>query len=323
MNRLSSIVSAGVLLAGTAVLATSAVVPTAAAVVPTAAAVVPTASRQEQPIFKSSVRTVPIYATVVDSGGRLVPDLERGDFTILDNGKPTELSLFSNQSQPFSAVVMLDTSASMTANLKLLNRAAEQFLMRLLPVDRAQVGAFNDKIQLSGTFTNNRDELIGALNDLYFGNPTRLNDGIAAGLDALKGIEGRRVVLVFTDGEDTASHTGFKTVLERARDEEVMVYSIGLESEFFNGMRVVKTRPSRDLRKISDETGGGYFELLKTVDLAPTFSRVAQELRSQYLIGFAPVALDGKVHKLDVKVNRPGMIVRARKSYLAAPDTKS
>jgi len=145
--------------------------------------------------------------------------------------KPAEVSLFSNDSQPFSAVVMLDTSASMTANLKLLNRAAEQFLLRLMPVDRAQVGAFNDKIQLSGTFTNNRDELIGALNDLYFGNPTRLNDGIGAGLDALKGIDGRRVVLVFTDGEDTSSKTSFKDVLERARDEEVMVYSIGLESE--------------------------------------------------------------------------------------------
>jgi Ca-activated chloride channel family protein len=208
----------------------------------------------------------------------------------------------------------------MTANLKLLNQAAEQFLLRLLPVDRAQVGAFNDKIQLSGTFTNNRDELIGALNDLYFGNPTRLNDGIAAGLDELKGLDGRRVVLVFTDGEDTASRTGFKNVLERARDEEVMVYSIGLESEYFNGQRVVRSRPSRDLRKISDETGGGYFELQKTVDLAPTFSRVAQELRSQYLIGFTPSALDGKVHKLEVKLAKPGMTVRARRSYLAAPD---
>ena len=302
MTRLSSIVSAVVLLAGTAVLATA---------------------RQDQPLFKSSVRTVPIYATVVDSAGRLVPDLERADFSILDNAKPVEVSLFSNDSQPFSAVVMLDTSASMTANLKLLNRAAEQFLLRLLPVDRAQVGAFNDKIQLSGTFTNNRDELIGALNDLYFGNPTRLNDGIGAGLDALKGIDGRRVVLVFTDGEDTSSRTSFKDVLERARDEEVMVYSIGLESEFFNGMRSVRTKPSRDLRKISDETGGGYFELVKSADLAPTFSRVAQELRSQYLIGFAPVSLDNKVHKLEVKVNRPGMTVRARRSYLAAPDTKS
>ena len=300
MFRMSSFVFAIALLAGSLVLA-----------------------RQEQPIFKSNVRTVPIYATVVDPSGRLVPDLEQADFTILDNGKPADVSLFSNESQPFTAVVMLDTSASMTANLKLLNRAAEQFLLRLLPVDRAQVGAFNDKIQLSGTFTNNRDELIGALNDLYFGNPTRLNDGIAAGLDALQGIDGRRVVLVFTDGEDTSSRIGFKTVLERARDEEVMVYSIGLESEYFNGMRVVKSRPSRDLRKISDETGGGYFELLKTAELAPTFSRVAQELRSQYLIGFAPAALDGKVHKLEVKVTKPGMTVRARRSYLAAPDKPS
>lgn len=280
-------------------------------------------AQEPQPVFKSSVRTVPIYATVVDAGGRLVPDLAQTDFSILDNGKPTDVSLFSNESQPFTAVVMLDTSASMTANLKLLNRAAEQFLLRLLPVDKAQVGAFNDKIQLSGTFTNNRDELIGDLNDLYFGNPTRLNDGIGAGLDALRGIEGRRVVLVFTDGDDTSSRTSFKTVLERARDEEVMVYSIGLESEYFNGVHVVRSKPSRDLRKISDETGGGYFELAKTADLAPTFTRVAQELRSQYLIGFAPSALDGKVHKLDVKVDKPGMTVRARRSYLAAPDKPS
>ena len=302
MSKLSSLVCATVVLAGSVILA----------------------QQPEQPVFRSSVRTVPIYATVVDASGRLVPGLEQADFSVLDNGKPADMVLFSNESQPFTAVVMLDTSASMTANLKLLNRAAEQFLLRLLPVDRAQVGAFNDKIQLSGTFTNNRDELIGSLNDLYFGNPTRLNDGIAAGLDALKGVEeGRRVVLVFTDGEDTSSRIGFKTVMERARDEEVMVYSIGLESEYFNGMRVVRSRPSRDLRKISDETGGGYFELQKTDELAPTFTRVAQELRSQYLIGFAPALLDNKVHKLEVKVNKPGMTVRARRSYLAAPDKSS
>jgi Ca-activated chloride channel family protein len=281
------------------------------------------AQQPEQPIFRSAVRTVPIYATVVDSNGRLVPGLEQADFSVLDNGKPADVALFSNEPQPFTAVVMLDTSASMTANLKLLNRAAEQFLLRLLPVDKAQVGAFNDKIQLSGTFTNDRDELIAALNDLYFGNPTRLNDAIATSLDALKGMDGRRVILVFTDGEDTSSRVGFKTVLERARDEEVMVYSIGLESEYFNGMRVVRSRPSRDLRRIADETGGGYFELQKTDELAPTFTRVAQELRSQYLIGFAPVLLDNKVHKLEVRVNKPGMTVRARRSYLAAPDKSS
>ncbi|MGE0464749.1 MAG: VWA domain-containing protein [Vicinamibacterales bacterium] len=275
---------------------------------------------QDQPVFRSAVRTVPIYATVLDAGGRLVPDLEQSNFSVLDNGKPAEIALFSSEPQPFTAVVMLDTSASMTANLKLLNRAAEQFLLRLLPVDRAQVGAFNDKIQLSGEFTNDRDALIAALDDLYFGNPTRLNDAIAASLDALEDIDGRRVILVFTDGEDTASRVRFNTVMDRARDEEVMVYSIGLESEYFNGVRVVRSRPTRDLRKISEETGGGYFELKQTAELAPTFSRVAQELRSQYLIGFAPAALDGKVHKLEVRVNRPGMTVRARRSYLAAAD---
>jgi Ca-activated chloride channel homolog len=274
----------------------------------------------QDPVFRSSAKaTVAIYATVIDSGGRLVPGLEREDFTVTDDGKPVEITQFSNAPQPFTAVVMMDTSASMTANLDFLNHAVEQFLLRLLPVDRAQVGAFNDKIQFSGRFTNNRDELIAALDDLQVGNPTRLNDAIAASLDALERINGRRVALMFTDGEDTSSKIGFRTVLERARDEDVMVYSIGLESEYFNGLRVQRTRPSRDLRKIAEETGGGFFELKKTDDLAPTFTRVAQELRSQYLLGFTPAILDGKVHKLDVR-SKPGVTVRARKNYLATPD---
>ncbi len=271
----------------------------------------------QAPIFRAAVRTVPVYATVVDQQGRLVPDLTEEDFAILDNGKPAPITLFSNESQPFTAVVMLDTSASMTLHLDLLKRAAEQFLIRLLPVDRAQVGAFNDKLQLSGTFTNDRDDLIGALGDLQFGNPTRLNDAIAFSLDALEGVEGRRVVLVFSDGEDSASKLRFGSVQDRARNEEVMVYAIGLEVDYFNGARRVRSRPDRNLRRIADETGGGYFELKQSDELAPTFTRVAQELRSQYLLGFAPENLDGRVHKLEVRVTKPGMTVRARRSYLA------
>jgi Ca-activated chloride channel family protein len=276
--------------------------------------------QQEQPVFRAGSRVeVPVYATVIDSAGRLVPDLQKEDFVLLDEGKPVDLTTFSNAPLPFTAVVMLDTSASMTNNLELLNRAAEQFLIRLHPTDKAQVGAFNDKIQLSGRFTNDRDDLIAALEDLQFGNPTRLNDAIDVSLDTLKGIDGRRVVLVFTDGEDTSSKANFRSVLERARDEEAMVYAIGLESEYLQGTRMTRTRPSRDLRRIADETGGGYFELKRTAELAPTFTRVAQELRSQYLLGFAPATLDGKLHKLEVRV-KPGLTVRARKSYLATPD---
>ena len=285
-----------------------------------AASVVALAAEQ-QPTFRSGVRTVPVYATAVDGSGRLVPDLEQADFEVLDNGKPVTLSSFSNEPQPFTAVVMLDTSASMTEHLKLLNQAAEQFLMRLLPVDRAQVGAFNDKLQLSGEFSNDRDDLIAALDELQFGNATRLWDATAFSLDALKGVDGRRVVLLFTDGDDTGSRVRFGTVQDRARDEEVMVYTIGLSVNYFNGVRQVQTRPDRSLRRIADETGGGHFELQKSDLLSSTFTRVSQELRSQYLLAFVPENLDGKVHKLDVRVKRPGVTVRARRSYSATSDT--
>jgi Ca-activated chloride channel homolog len=270
------------------------------------------------PGFRTAVRTVPVYATVLDRTGRLVPGLTQADFEILDNGRPAPITLFSNEPQPFTVVVMLDTSASMTEHLRLLNRAAEQFLIRMLPVDRAQVGAFNDKLQLSGTFTSDRDVLIAALDDMQFGNATRLYDAIDFSLEALQGVEGRRVVLIFTDGDDSASRTRFGNALARARDEEVMVYSIGLEVHYFNGANWVRTRPDRNLRRIAAETGGGFFELKKTDELATTFTRVAQELRSQYLLGFVPETLDGRVHKLEVRVKTPGTTVRARRSYLAA-----
>ena len=274
----------------------------------------------QEPTFRSGTRIVPIIATVTSSDGRLVPNLEQDEFTILDNGKPQDIVFFQNEVQPFTVVVMMDKSASMTANLEILDRAAEQFIMRMLPADKGQVGAFSDKIELSGAFTNDRDDLIGALDELQFGNPTRLYDAVDASMEALKGVEGRRVVLVFTDGDDTASRLGFGDVLQRARDEEIMVYAIGLESEYFNMQRMVRTRPDRNLRRLADETGGGYFELKRTADLAPTFSRVAQELHSQYTLGFTPMTLDGREHKLVVRMKQHGMTARARRSYIASPE---
>jgi Ca-activated chloride channel family protein len=272
------------------------------------------------PTFKSGTQVVSLFVTVQDAQKRLVPSLTQADFEVFDNDKPQPITYFDNSVHPITCVTMLDTSGSMTLTIDLLRQAAEQFVIRLLPDDKARVGAFNDKIQFAGRFTNNRDELVGAIKDLDYGNGTRLWDAVGASLDELKGIEGRRVVLVFTDGDDTESKIGLGTVVERARAEEVMIYAIGLESNYFNGQHMVRSKPDRGLRRIADETGGGYFELEKTADLAPTFTRVAYELHSQYVIGFAPTQLDGRVHKLAVKMKQPGMTARARRSYVAAAD---
>ena len=188
----------------------------------------------------------------------------------------------------------------------------------MLPDDRAKVGAFNDKIEVLPTeFIGDRDELIRALDTLDFGNETRLFDAIGASLDALQGIEGRKVVLVLTDGQDSASQKGWRDVLEQAIAEEVMIYSIGLEVEYFDGLRNRRTRPDRSLRRLAEETGGGYFELQETDELGSTFTRVAQELHSQYVLGFAPSVPDGRVHELNVRVAGRGMKARARQSYVA------
>jgi Ca-activated chloride channel homolog len=273
--------------------------------------------------IKVTTQTVPLYVTVTDPQKRLVPDLAQEDFEIFDDQKLQTLTNFDNEPTPITAVVMLDTSGSMTLALDFVKDGAEQFLIRMLPEDRAKVGAFNDKIEFhpeSGTpFSENRDQLVRSLKDLDFGYPTRLYDAVDRSIEELKNATGRKVVLVFTDGEDTASKLGAGEVLERARREETMVYSIGLENEYFNGQQRVRTNPDRGLRKLSEETGGGFFILKKKDELGPTFTRVAQELHSQYIMGFTPQSLDGKIHKLEVKVKKTGMTARARRSYLASP----
>lgn len=276
---------------------------------------------QQQPLFRAGTELVDLYVTVTDDDGRLVPDLAREAFAIFDDGQPQEIVLFENNVRPITVVVMLDTSISTTNVMHLILEGAEQFLIRMLPEDRARIGAFNDKIEiLPAEFVGNRDLLIAGLDTLDFGNETRLFDSIAASLDALQGVGNRKVVLVLTDGQDSASSTGWRNVFERAIAEGVMIYSIGLEVEYFDGVRVRRTSPDRSLRRLAEETGGGYFELQETDDLGSTFTRVSQELHSQYVLGFEPPERDGQTHRLEIRVGVKGMTVRARRSYVAPSD---
>jgi Ca-activated chloride channel family protein len=289
------------------------------------AAIVTVGAQQQAPIFKAATEVVPVFATVTDATGRLIPDLVKEDFAIFDNNKPQAVTLFSNDIQFIKVVVMLDESGSMVNNIGTVKAGAEQFLLRLLPEDRARIGSFEDKIIVSPEFTNDRNELIRFLKeDLQYGNGTRLWDAVDFGMSALSGLDGRRVVLVFTDGGDDPGpghHVRYDTVLKRAQSEGYMVYAIGFHSRCRcgPGARMIETDPDPSLKKIAAESGGGYFELKEGADLSSTFTRVAQELHSQYVIGFTPESMDGKLHALQLTVKHPGMTARARKSYVASP----
>ena len=130
---------------------------------------------------------------------------------------------------------------------------------------------------------------------------------------------GRKVLVLFTDGDDTSSKLGVGKVMDHAREKDIMIYGVGFISEYFNGQSKVRSSPDRGLKKLTEDTGGGYFELKRSADLNETFTRVAQELHSQYVLGFEAKQLDGKVHKLTVKMKQNGMVARARQSYLADP----
>ena len=296
-----------------------------------------------QPAFRSASRTVAVYATVADSTGQLITDLTKDEFAVYDDGKKQTVTLFEAGQQPITLVMMLDRSGSMTGNFRLVRSAAEQFVAQLLPGDKARIGSFANRIQVDPRdFTSSQHDLIEILRtELQEPGPTPLWNAVNVGITSLLHQEGRRVVLVFTDGVDHpigGNNISYRDVARNAEQEDVMIFAVGLASRDFGGrrrgggiglgglgsgmLRPPPEEPKVDsgLPRIAAETGGGYFELTSANNLSTTFTRIANELHRQYALGFTPATLDGKTHKLEVRALRPGLVVRARKTYIAKKD---
>jgi VWFA-related protein len=239
--------------------------------------------------------------------------------------------------------MLLDRSGSMQTNFRLVEVAAGEFIKALLPDDRMRIGSFAMRIQLDPReFTSDRGELLTILRtELQPAGPTPLWNAVSVAVTSLRHQEGRRVILVFTDGIDSpmgGRSVGYTEATRVAQADNVMVYAIGLSRErFTRGRRGAAAsrppsgfigfgstmsspiqRPDPGLARIAAETGGGYFELTRAADLPSTFAKVADELHRQYALGFAPAKLDGKNHRLEVKVRGENLNVRARRSYIAA-----
>jgi Ca-activated chloride channel family protein len=293
-------------------------------------------SASQQTVFRSAGDTVRVFVTVTDRDGRLVTTLTQNQFEVRDEGKPQAITVFDNSPHPIQLIVMLDVSGSMAGNLPLLRAAAEQLFARLGPDDVARVGSFGQEITIGPEFTRDVDALRAALPTAIPPNaPTPLWRALDEAMDAFDGSsERRRVLLVLSDGKDAPPFT-FKQrpvsqaeAIDRARADDVMVYGIGLRSRRAAPPQVgigpgglsaalLADLPDPGLARCALETGGGYTEIRPRDDLGAAFARVADELHSQYLLGFAPPKRDGKVHDIDVRVSERGLKPRARKSYVA------
>jgi VWFA-related protein len=292
----------------------------------------------QQPVFRTGVETVAIYATVLDQYDELVKNVTAADFDVLDDGKPQEVTIFEAGLQPITAILMIDTSESMALNVELARYAAEQFVIRMLPGDKVRVGSFSDAITISPAFTSDRDSLLDDIRErLHIGNPTRLWDAVDETMTDLAPLGGRRILVLFTDGDDTYSKRAAVTVLDRARSDELMVYTVQFRTTPFARRQEIASMkmpslkeafmydpgrnppPGEGLRRLSAQTGGGNFVLGQNDNVGATFTRIAEELHFQYVIGFSPQKLDGKIHSVEVRPKKKNLTVRARKSYYAAP----
>ena len=307
-----------------------------------AAALAGAHAQQQPPTFGTTTRTVAVYATVTDPQGRLAPDLTRDNFEVDDNGVRQELTVFSNDVQPITGIMLLDRSGSMKPNLGLEVRAAETFVHGMLAEDRLRIGNFGKDIVIEpDDFTSDRDALFKVLHgDLQGDGPTPLWNAIDRAIDKVLLEKSRRVVLALSDGVDEpldfSGHAkSMKDEMKRAEDNDIMIYAVGMEglapmqqqraTPGFGGRGMTPQgrnqpsmqKPDEDMAKIAAATGGGYFELTSPGDLLGKFDRVIDELHHQYALGFVPQKLDGKLHDLTVKVNKSGYTVRARKRYLA------
>ena len=296
------------------------------------------AALAQQPTFKSGARTVAVYATVAQKDGHLVTDLARDAFEIREDGKPQPITVFSTDVQPFSVVIMLDHSGSMRATAGWSSKR-QAFIRNLGPGDTARIGTFAERIVIQPeSFTSDQNTLIRILRsgqpDI---GPTPLWNALDDAVASLRGREGRKVVLVFSDGGDapmnmTTNNRSIVDVMRDAQRDDVMVYAIGLQTTVILGANprggmgtmggsMTSVRPDPGLSRIAEDTGGGYFELNRSENLAASFASVADELHRQYALGFEPLKLDDRMHKLDIRVNRHGLSVRARKEYFAAKTT--
>lgn len=295
-------------------------------------------------IINVETNLVTIPVSVFDRNGLYIPNLRRTDFKVFDNGEEQEIAYFGTSDKPFTVVLLIDTSPSTEYNIEQIREAAIAFVDQLKAQDSVMVIEFDANINVLTEATNNRSAIYKAINKADFGGGTSLYDAVDFSLrKRLDKIEGRKAIVLFTDGVDTTSTKArYETTINDAEEADALIFpiyyntylrnrGIGGGSPFptggivFGGGQQAKGTTAAEyavgkkyLEDLADATGGRVFRPEATPGgLTAAFEGIAEELRRQYNIGFYPAnaAETGQKRQIKVRVNRPQLIIRARESY--------
>jgi Ca-activated chloride channel family protein len=290
-----------------------------------------TASAQQssEPTFKVDVKLVNVFVTVTDQQGAPIGNLTKSDFSLREDGVSQRIAVFSKESQlPLSIVLAIDTSSSTRKDIRLELEAARRFIHSMIrPQDAVALYTFATNVNELTPFTARLHEIDSAINQVEVGGATSLYDAVYLGSKALINRQGRKVLVLITDGGDTASSVDYKEALRAAQQSEALVYSlIDVPVESSAGRN---TGGEHALIQMSNDTGGKYYYASNVYQMDKAFEQISDELRTQYLLAYYPVArraasdfreIDVAAHPHDsppAKGSEDGdkLIVRARRGY--------
>ena len=272
------------------------------------------------PSFRTGVDVVSLNVTVTDGTARFVTDLAQEELLVYEDGVLQEITYFSRRQLPIALALLIDTSASMDERMTTAQEAAIGFSRRLRPEDLAEIIDFDSRVDILQAFTNNVDELEGAIRQTSAGGSTSLYNALYISLKELKKaplrVEDvrREAIIVLSDGEDTSSLVTFEEILDLAKRSETAIYPIGLKtddggSEFREADFV--------LRQLAQETGGQAFFPDDVSDLAGIYDQISDELSSQYSVGYvsANPLRNGQWRRIVVRVTREQIAARTKQGY--------
>jgi Ca-activated chloride channel homolog len=277
------------------------------------------------PVFGTGIEVINLNVSVTDARGRYITDLTKNDFAVFEDGVRQELSIFNHEDIPISLVLMIDTSASMDEKLPTARAAAIRFVGTLRPQDNAQVMQFNDRTTILQDFVADHDALDGAIGRTEAAGPTALHNALYVALKELEKQKTqalrRRAIVLLSDGEDTASLVSDDQVLDLARKTEINIYAISLRPRRMQDRNAVRfSQAAHLLTALTQDTGGQVHFPNSLSELDAVYDRIAEELRTQYSIGYVSNngRRDGKWRRIVVRVpTREEIQVRHKLGYFA------